>query len=79
MKSFVGLLSLGSAVVFWGLPGGLLAQPLATVAPENRILVQAWAEVDTVISSPIVGLIQKITTQVGQRFEKDEVLIRFEC
>lgn len=79
MKSLVGLFSLGSAVVLWGLPGGVLAQALATVAPENRILVQAWAEVDTVISSPIVGLIQKIPTQVGQRFEKDQVLIRFEC
>ncbi len=48
-------------------------------APEDRILVQAWAETETVISSPIVGLIQHIPTRVGTRFDKGEVLLRFEC
>ncbi len=48
-------------------------------APEDRILVQAWAEVETVISSPIIGLIQQIPSRVGTRFEKGDVLIRFDC
>ena len=49
------------------------------VAPEDRILVQAWAETETVISSPIVGLISQIPTRVGTRFEKGEVILRFDC
>lgn len=48
-------------------------------APEERILVQAWAETETVISSPIVGLIQQIPTRVGQRFNKGETLVQFDC
>ncbi len=49
------------------------------VAPEDRILVQAWAETETVISSPIVGLIQQIPSRVGQPFNKDETLVQFDC
>jgi RND family efflux transporter MFP subunit len=48
-------------------------------APEDRILVQTWAESEAVISSPIVGLIQYIPSRLGQRFEKGEPLLRFEC
>ncbi len=47
--------------------------------PEQRILVQAWAETETVISSPMVGLILQIPTRAGTRFEKGELLIRYEC
>lgn len=49
------------------------------VAPEERILVQAWAETETVISSPIVGLIHQLPSRVGTRFEKGGVLVRFDC
>lgn len=70
--------------------GGSLAQTVATVAanpagasrmaaPEDRILVQAWAETETVVSSPIVGLIQQIPSRVGQRFGKGETLVQFDC
>jgi membrane fusion protein (multidrug efflux system) len=47
--------------------------------PEQRILVQAWADTETVISSPMVGLIQQIPTRPGTRFERGELLIRYEC
>lgn len=47
--------------------------------PEDRILVQAWAEMETVLASPMIGLVQKIPTRVGQRFVKGAELIRFEC
>lgn len=50
-----------------------------TVAPEERILVQAWAETETVISSPIVGQISLIPSRVGTRFDKGEVILRFDC
>ena len=46
---------------------------------EDRILVQAWAETETLISSPLVGLVQKIPFRIGQSFAKDEELVRFEC
>ena len=66
-----------------GLAGGnppAVALPTAASAPpEQRILVQAWAETETVISSPLVGLVLQIPTRPGARFEKDEVLIRYEC
>lgn len=68
------LLILGSA---WG--ACAWAQNPNSVAPEDRILVQAWAEVETVISSPIVGLIQKIPSRVGTQFEQGEVIVRFDC
>jgi len=48
-------------------------------APEDRILVQAWAEAETLISSPIAGQITHIPTRVGTRFNKGEVLVRFNC
>lgn len=48
-------------------------------APEDRILVQAWAETETVLGSPMIGLLQKIPTRVGVRFAKGDELIRFEC
>ncbi len=65
-------------------PGLLLALqvPMASaqnVAPENRILVQAWAEAEAVISSPLVGLVQQLLSTVGQRFDKGEILVRYEC
>lgn len=47
--------------------------------PEQRILVQAWAETETVISSPMVGLILQIPTRPGTRFSKGELLVRYEC
>lgn len=57
-----------------------VAAPLAIAPPpEQRILVQAWAETETIISSPMVGLVLQIPTRPGTRFEKDEVLIRYEC
>lgn len=66
-----------------GLAGGnppVTALPTAASAPpEQRILVQAWAETETVISSPLVGLVLQVPTRPGARFEKDEVLIRYEC
>lgn len=55
------------------------AQGARSAAPEDRILVQAWAETETVISSPIVGQIIKMPSHVGVRFEKDDVILRFEC
>jgi RND family efflux transporter MFP subunit len=62
------------------------ASPLASalpaarvVAPEDRILVQAWAEAEAVISSPIVGLIQQMPSRMGQRFEKGDTLVQFDC
>lgn len=59
---------------------GVWAQPKDRVAaPEDRILVQAWAEAETVISSPIAGQIVSIPTRVGTRFNKGEVLVRFNC
>lgn len=48
-------------------------------APEDRILVQAWAETETVISSPMVGKVLRIPSRVGQRFERGETLLTFEC
>ncbi len=51
----------------------------AQTAPEERILVQAWAETETVISSPVVGLIDQIPTRVGSRFNKGDVLVQFNC
>lgn len=58
----------------------MLAQTRDRVsAPEERILVQAWAEAETVISSPIAGQIMSIPTRVGTRFSKGEVLVRFNC
>lgn len=53
--------------------------PSKAVAPEERILVQAWAEMEAVISSPIVGLIGQIPSRLGMRFEKGDVLVRFDC
>ena len=55
------------------------AQAPKSVAPEDRILVQAWAEVETIISSPIVGLISQIPSRVGTRFDKGEIILRFDC
>lgn len=69
-------------VFTWGLLvcGQGLAQGLTqTSSPEDRILVQAWAETETVLASPMVGLVQKIPQRVGLRFDKGEELIRFEC
>jgi membrane fusion protein (multidrug efflux system) len=76
-----------SAMFRWGLVPlilmscSALAQSPANraMAPEDRILVQAWAEVETVISSPIVGLVQHIHGRVGARFAKGDVIVRFEC
>lgn len=51
----------------------------AQQAPEDRILVQAWAQTETVLASPMIGLVNKIPQRVGQRFAKGEELIRFDC
>lgn len=59
-----------------GLYSGLV---FAQGAPEDRILVQAWAETETVIASPMIGLVQQIPNRLGLRFEKDEPLVRFDC
>lgn len=72
-------------VALCALTGGFLigaqawGQVPRTVAPEDRILVQAWAEMETVISSPIVGQISQIPSRVGIRFDKGEVILRFDC
>lgn len=50
-----------------------------TAPPEERMLVQAWAETETVLASPMVGLVQQIPPRVGVRFAKGESLIRFDC
>lgn len=55
---------------------GAVAQ---SVAPEDRMLVQAWAETETVLASPMVGLVQQIPSRVGVRFAKGDTLIRFDC
>lgn len=62
-----------------GYSGGASYAGRNTTAPEDRILVQAWAETETVISSPIVGLIAQIPSRVGTRFEKGEVIVKFDC
>lgn len=51
----------------------------STLPPEERILVQAWAETEAIISSPIVGLVLQIPTRPGTRFDRNELLIRYEC
>lgn len=72
----LGLAAVGVAAQPTGLASGATARP---VAPEDRILVQAWAETETTISSPIVGLIQQIPSRVGQRFSKGETIVQFDC
>lgn len=72
------------ALLAWaiGMPLAMAQTPGAApraVAPEDRILVQAWAEAETVISSPIVGLVQQLPVRVGTRFDKGEVIVRFDC
>lgn len=59
--------------------GAALYSTKNTAAPEDRILVQAWAETETIISSPIVGLIKQIPSRVGTRFEKGEEIVQFDC
>lgn len=68
------LLSLGllPLAMGWGVVRG-------QEAPEDRILVQAWAETETVLASPMVGQVQKIPNRIGQHFSRGEELIRFEC
>jgi membrane fusion protein (multidrug efflux system) len=53
--------------------------PAWAQAPEDRILVQAWAETETALASPMVGLLQMIPTRLGHRFSKGDDLLRFEC
>lgn len=48
-------------------------------SPEDLILVQVWAEDDTVIASPMVGLIERMPTRLGMKFSKGAELIRFQC
>lgn len=57
----------------------IAGQAWSQVAPEDRILVQAWADTEAVISSPIIGLLNQLPTRVGARFEKGDVLVRFDC
>jgi membrane fusion protein, multidrug efflux system len=78
MSMLVACLALGAAASTRAqVPPATL--PALEAAPEDRILVQAWAEVETVLASPMVGLVQKIPTRVGQAFAKGDELIRFEC
>lgn len=56
-----------------------MSPAVKAVAPEDRILVQAWAETEAVISSPIVGLIQQIPSRIGQRFNKGDTVVLFDC
>ena len=60
-------------------PTGAPTPAARVAAPEDRILVQAWAQTETVISSPIIGLIQQMPSRVGQPFNKDETLVQFDC
>ena len=73
------LACLGAAAVLTAQAQGMAQGKERPAAPEDRILVQAWAEAETVISSPIAGQIISIPTRVGTRFNKGEVLIRFNC
>lgn len=41
--------------------------------------MQAWADTDTVISSPMVGQVIQIPNRIGTRFEKGDPLIVFDC
>jgi RND family efflux transporter MFP subunit len=79
----IGRLPLWALLAFGlGAPLAQAQTPAAApraVAPEDRILVQAWAETETVVSSPIVGLVQQLPARVGTRFDKGEVIVRFEC
>lgn len=68
----------GTCVLACGLTAWAQTAP-RSVAPEERILVQAWAETETVISSPIIGLISQIPSRVGTRFDKGEVILKFDC
>lgn len=70
---------LGLLVLLIAAQAGAQVPAVRAVAPEDRILVQAWAEVETVISSPIVGIISQIPSRVGTAFEKGEVILRFDC
>jgi RND family efflux transporter MFP subunit len=80
IRGIAGVAALALGLSVWGQTAVLPAQGAAkVVAPEDRILVQAWAETETVISSPIIGLIGQIPSRVGSRFEKGDVLVRFDC
>lgn len=46
---------------------------------ERRMLVQAWAEMETVIASPMVGQLVQIPTRAGGRVAKGSPIARFEC
>lgn len=78
MRIFKGIARfLWIGLAFVSMPA--LAQQTRNVAPEDRILVQAWAETETIISSPIIGQVLFIPASVGTRFSKNEVILRFDC
>lgn len=58
-------------------PGGLPNQ--GQVPPENRILVQVAAETESLLSSPMVGFVVQIPSRIGSRFNKGDILVRFDC
>ena len=47
--------------------------------PEERILVQAWADSETTLSSPMTGRITSIRSQMGGHFAQGDLLVGFEC
>lgn len=75
----IGLRSIGKQWLLLMTTSGLAFGQAWAQAPEDRILVQAWAETETVLASPMIGLVQKIPQRVGQRFGKGDELIRFDC
>lgn len=48
-------------------------------AVEDRILVQTWAQAESVLSSPYLAVVAQIPNRLGSPFKKDEVLLRFDC
>lgn len=67
-----------SALAFAAIQTTAWAQSAPTAA-EDRILVQAWAQAETIISSPMAGQLTDIPTRVGTSFRKGQTLIRFNC
>lgn len=77
--------SLTLAVLFLGVAPPLGAQVPGVlpnqgqVPPESRILVQVAAETESLLSSPMVGFVVQIPSRIGSRFNKGDILVRFDC
>ena len=48
-------------------------------AVEDRILVQTWAQAESVLSSPYLAVVAQIPNQMGAAFKQNDVLLRFDC